>query len=194
MSGDVVPSKRAVRISDAEREAVIARLSAAVAEGRLTLPEFEERVDGVLRARTDGDVEPFVADLPATAPAVAPDEVVELTSFAGEIKRSGRWAVPRRLVVRSKAGSVKLDLRHAVISHRVVDINLATQAGSTTIVLPAGATANIDGVNTSAGTATAKVPSTPEPGSTAPHIVVTGSTAAGTLVVRYERRFWRWRW
>ncbi|WP_422770191.1 DUF1707 SHOCT-like domain-containing protein [Plantactinospora sp. WMMC1484] len=194
MSGDVVPPRREVRISDAERETVIARLSAAVAEGRLTLPEFEERVDGVLRARTDGEVEPFVADLPAVAPAVAPDEVVELSSHAGQIKRSGRWAVPRRLVVRSKAGMVKLDLRHAVIVHRVVEIDLATQAGSTTIVLPAGATANIDGVNTSAGTATTKVPSTPEPGSTAPHIVVRGSTAAGSLVVRYERRFWRWSW
>ncbi|WP_159104487.1 DUF1707 domain-containing protein [Plantactinospora sp. BB1] len=194
MSGELVPPRREVRLSDAEREAVVSRLSAAVAEGRLTLPEFEERVDAVLRARTDTEVQPYVADLPDVAPAVAPDEVVELNSFAGEIKRSGRWAVPRKLVVRSKAGTVKLDLRHAVISHRVVDVNLATQAGSTTIVLPAGATANIDGVNTSAGTATAKVPSTPEPGSTAPHLVVTGSTAAGTLVVRYERRFWRWRW
>ncbi|GAA3735552.1 DUF1707 domain-containing protein [Plantactinospora mayteni] len=190
----MVPSKREVRISDAEREAVVARLSAAVSEGRLTLPEFEERVDGVLRARTDGEVQPFVADLPAVAPAVAPDEVVELSSHAGQIKRSGRWAVPRRLVIRSMAGTVKLDLRHAVISHRVVEIDLATQAGSTTIVLPVGATANIDGINTSAGTARAKVPSTPEPGSTAPHVVVTGSTAAGSLVVRYERRFWRWRW
>jgi hypothetical protein len=182
-------------MSDAERESVIARLNDAVVEGRLTLPEFEERVDGVLRARTHSDVEPLLADLPAaTAPAGAPSDVVELRSHAGNLQRAGRWTVPRRLVVRSKAGSVKLDLRHAEISHRVVEIELATQAGSTAIVLPPGATANIDGVSTSAGTATIKVPSTPEPGSTAPHIIITGSCAAGTLMVRYERRFWRWRW
>ncbi|MFC6021470.1 DUF1707 domain-containing protein [Plantactinospora solaniradicis] len=194
MSGDVVPSRREVRMSDADRESVIARLNTAVAEGRLTLSEFEERVDGVLYARTYGDVEPFVADLPAATPAAAPSDVVELTSHAGHIQRAGRWAVPRRLVVRSKAGVVKLDLRHAVISHPVVEIQLSTQAGSTTIVLPPGATANIDGVTTTAGTAETRVPSAPEPGSTFPHVVITGSTAAGTLLVRYERRFWRWRW
>jgi hypothetical protein len=175
-------------MSDSDRESVIARLNAAVADGRLTLVEFEDRVDGVLNARTFGEVEPFVADL-ADVPTV--DDVVELRSHASSIKRSGRWPVPRRLVVRSKAGSVKLDLRHAVIGHRVISIDLATQAGSTTIVLPPGASANIDAVVTSAGSAKSKVPSVPDP---TLHVVVTGSAAAGSLVVRYERRFWRWRW
>jgi hypothetical protein len=180
-------------MSDADRESAFGQLSAAVAEGRLTLSEFEERVDGVLRAHTYGDLAPFFADLPA-APVVSPGEVVELRSHAGHIRRTGRWAVPRRLVVRCKAGLVTLDLRHAVISHRLVEIELATQGGSTTIVLPSGATASIDRVTMSAGMATSRVPSMPEPGSTASHIVVTGSAAAGTLLVRYERRFWRWRW
>jgi Domain of unknown function (DUF1707) len=175
-------------MSDAEREGVIARLNAAVGDGRLSLPEFEERIDGVLQARTFGEVEPFVADLPATPVA---DDVVEMESHAGSIKRSGRWLVPRRLVVRAKAGSVKLDLRHAVINHRVIDIELTTQAGSTTIVLPPGGSANIDRVITTAGTAKNKASSMPEGG---PHVVVTGSAAAGSVVVRYERRFWRWRW
>ncbi|MDG4828757.1 DUF1707 domain-containing protein [Solwaraspora sp. WMMD1047] len=194
MNGDLVPSRRNLRMSDADREQVLARLSSAVAEGRLTLPEFEERTDGVLRARTYGEVEPYVADLPPADVAAATEDVVELRSSAGTLARSGRWAVPARLVVRSRAGSVKLDFRHAVISHRVVEIELAAQAGSTTIVLPPGATANIDRVTTTAGTATTKVPSMPEPGSTAPHFVITGSTSAGTLLVRYEYRFWRWRW
>lgn len=180
-------------MSDTDREGVIARLNAAVAEGRLTLSEFEERVDGVLKARTFGEVEPFVADLP-DVPAVAASDVVELRSHAGSIKRKGRWSVPRKLVVQSKAGSVKLDLRHAAIPHRVVEIELATQAGSTVIVLPPGSTANIDRVNSTAGQAKLKVPAMPEPGATAPHLIVSGSTFAGSLTVRYERRFWRWRW
>ena len=175
-------------MSDSDRESVIARLNAAAADGRLTLVEFEERVDGVLKARTFGEVEPFVADL-AVEPAA--DDVVELRSHAATLKRSGRWSVPRRLVVQSKAGSVKLDLRHAVINHRVVDIVLSAQAGSTTIVLPPGATANIDGVVTTAGSAKSTVPSIPDAGL---HVVVTGSAAAGNLKVRYERRFLRWRW
>jgi hypothetical protein len=180
-------------MSDADREGVFARLNAAAAEGRLTLAEFEERVDGVLQARTYGEVEPFLADLPA-ATAVPPAEVVVLNSNAGQLKRKGRWAVPRKLMVRSRAGQVTLDLRHAVFGHRVVEINLNTEAGSTTIVLPPAATADIDGVATHAGTARSKVPSAPESGSTAPHVIVTGSTAAGMLLVRYERRLWRWTW
>lgn len=181
-------------MSDADREIVFARLNAAAAEGRLTLAEFEERVDGVLRARTYGEVEPLLADLPATTAAPPASDVVELRNQAGQLRRKGRWAVPRRLVVRSRAGQVRLDLRHAVFSHRVVQIHLDTQAGSTTIVLPPGATADIDRVSTQSGTARLKVPSAPEPGSTAPHVVVTGSTVAGSLVVRYERRLGRWTW
>jgi hypothetical protein len=90
------------------------------------LTEFEERVDGVLRSRTYGDVEPFVVDLPTAAAAVAADDVVELRGHGGHIKRNGRWVVPWRLVVRCKGGLVGLDLRHAVINHRVVEIELAT--------------------------------------------------------------------
>ncbi|WFE26685.1 DUF1707 domain-containing protein [Solwaraspora sp. WMMD791] len=194
MSGEVVPSRRELRMSDADREAVVARLNAAVAEGRLTLAEFSDRVDAVLQARTFGEVEPVVADLPAVDPVVAAADVVELRSQAGQLRRTGRWSVPRRLVVRAKAGSVLLDMRHAVFSHQVVEIELSTQAGSATIVLPPGATANVDGVTTSAGSARVKVPAVPEPGTAAPHLVITGSTVAGSLTVRYEYRFWRWRW
>jgi hypothetical protein len=177
-----------MRMSDSDRESVIARLNSAVADGRLTLVEFEDRIDGVLKARTFGEVEPLVADL---AEATAVDDVVELRSHASSIKRSGRWPVPRRLVVESAAGSVKLDLRHAVVGHHVINIELATRAGSTTIVLPPGASANIDGVVASAGTAKSKVPSVPD---AKLHVVVTGSAVAGSVVVRYERRFWRWTW
>ena len=147
MNGDAVPSRRDMRMSDADREQVLARLSAAVAEGRLTLTEFEDRVDGVLRTRAYGEVEPFVADLPDAAAPVAAEvaaddvvaaEVVELRGHGGHIRRNGYWLVPRRLVVRCKGGLLKLDLRHAAINHRVVEIELAAQGGSTTIVLPAG--------------------------------------------------------
>lgn len=193
--GDSVPARpQQLRMSDSDREGVLARLSAALGEGRLTLAEFEERVDGVLRARTFGEVQPLVADLPGGTPALAKREVVELRANAGSITRKGRWIVPTRLVVRSRAGSVKLDMRQAVIGDPVVEIELAVQAGSTTIVLPPGATADIDDVTATAGSAKSKVSPSPEPGSSAPHLLVRGSVSAGSLLVRYERRFLRWRW
>ena len=181
-------------MSDSDREGVLARLSAALAEGRLTLTEFEERVDGVLHARTFGEVQPFVADLPGAATALAKRDVIELRSGASSITRKGHWIVPKRLVVQSQAGSVKLDMRQAVIDDAVVEIDLDLLAGSAKIILPPGATADIDDVTLSAGSAKSKVPPAPEPGSTAPHFVVRGTATAGSLLVRYERRFLRWRW
>lgn len=52
------------RISDAEREAAMAALGRAFAEGRLALDEYDERVRGVAEARTRGDIEPLFRDLP----------------------------------------------------------------------------------------------------------------------------------
>ncbi|MEV4537559.1 DUF1707 domain-containing protein [Asanoa sp. NPDC049518] len=189
--------QRDIRMSDADREGVLARLNTAVSEGRLTMAEFEERVDGALKARTYREIEPFVVDLPggAPVPAVAGAEtVVELRSHAGQIRRVGRWAVPRKLVVRSMAGMVKLDFREAVLSQRVVEIELATQAGNTVIVLPPGGTADLDRLTTTAGTVFCRVPSFPEPTSTAPHLVISGSAAAGSVIVRHPFRLGRWSW
>ncbi|MGH3679541.1 MAG: DUF1707 SHOCT-like domain-containing protein [Natronosporangium sp.] len=187
-----LPERPEVRISDADRERAVQRLNDALAEGRLTMPEFEQRVDGVLRARTGSEVQPHLADLPGTP---AGPEHGELRATASDLKRTGRWLVPRRLTVHSKAGSVKLDLTDAVVSHPVVEVVLDVFAGSTKLILPRGASAYIDQVELVASTAKVRrsVPTSPEPVGT-PHVVVTGKQHAGSLVVRHQRRFLRWRW
>jgi Flp pilus assembly protein TadB len=53
-----------LRASDADRDAVIDRLREALGEGRLESDELEQRVDGALRARTYGQLEELLADLP----------------------------------------------------------------------------------------------------------------------------------
>jgi DUF1707 SHOCT-like domain len=59
-------ARRAVlRASDAEREEVAERLRGATAEGRLLAEELEERLAAALRARTQGELDVLVADLPA---------------------------------------------------------------------------------------------------------------------------------
>ncbi len=196
MTGDLVPPNRDLRLSDADRDRVVGWLNTALGEGRLTLPEFEERVDAVLRAKTYGEVEPYLADLPiAVAPARPPQrEVVELRSVASSIRRRGRWPVPRRLIVSSKAGSVKLDFAEAIIEHPVVEVHLDVVAGSTELVLPPGATADIDDVQMYAGSAKSKVPTSYDTPGAGVRFVVSGSNKAGSLKVRYRRRFWRWSW
>jgi hypothetical protein len=60
-----------LRASDADRDAVVDRLREATAEGRLEPDEFEQRVHGVLRARTYGDLAELVADLPGDGRVLA---------------------------------------------------------------------------------------------------------------------------
>jgi hypothetical protein len=60
-----------IRISDADRERVAARLREHFAQGRLSSDELDERISAALTAKTIGDLRPIMADLPDPAP-VAP--------------------------------------------------------------------------------------------------------------------------
>lgn len=179
-------------MSDADRERVADRLRSAVGEGRLTLDEFEQRLSGVLAARTFGEVEPFVADLPGGPVSVSPPDYGHLRTTAAGLKRRGRWVVPRRLLVTARAGSVTLDFTDAVVAHRIVDVELDVSAGSTTLVLPPGASVDIEGVELVAGSSAVRGVSSCQ--GQGPHFLVCGKQRAGRLVVRPQRRFLCWRW
>jgi hypothetical protein len=56
-----LPSMRA---ADADRERVLEVVRQALAEGRLSTPEFYERLDGIYRAKTYAELDQFAADLP----------------------------------------------------------------------------------------------------------------------------------
>ena len=60
-----VARRATLRASDSDREAVAERLRAAAAEGRIVAEELEERLATALRARTYGELDVLVADLPA---------------------------------------------------------------------------------------------------------------------------------
>jgi hypothetical protein len=70
-----------LRLSDADRDQAVARLSEHYAVGRLDKDEFDERSDAIWTARTQGDLAPIFADL---APAHPPRPA----------SRPGRFAVP----------------------------------------------------------------------------------------------------
>jgi hypothetical protein len=69
---DGLVARRAVRVSDAERETVVDELRLHYSAGRLDMPEFEERTRSALAARTRGDLHPLLDDLPDLAPAPTP--------------------------------------------------------------------------------------------------------------------------
>jgi hypothetical protein len=58
-----------LRASDADREHIAERLRKAASEGRLLAEELEQRLGAALRARTYGELDALVADLPDRAPA-----------------------------------------------------------------------------------------------------------------------------
>jgi hypothetical protein len=57
------PAATAIRASDADRDQVTARLQRHYAEGRLTLPELEERAAAAYAARTREQLRALTADL-----------------------------------------------------------------------------------------------------------------------------------
>jgi len=54
-----------LRASDAEREQIAERLRQAATEGRLLADELEERLGAALSAKTYGELDAVVSDLPA---------------------------------------------------------------------------------------------------------------------------------
>jgi hypothetical protein len=57
-------SRGSLRASDEDRERIIERLHRAATEGRLVAEELEQRVSLALKARTYGELNATVADLP----------------------------------------------------------------------------------------------------------------------------------
>lgn len=63
----MMPARDHLRVSDADRDAVAAALRDHYADGRLTLEEFQDRLDRALGARTVADLAPLTRDLPRLA-------------------------------------------------------------------------------------------------------------------------------
>jgi hypothetical protein len=61
-----------MRAADADRQAVADKLKVALDEGRLDLHEYDERLQQAYAAKTYGDLEALLTDLPV--PAVLPPE------------------------------------------------------------------------------------------------------------------------
>ncbi|HET7682837.1 MAG TPA: DUF1707 domain-containing protein [Marmoricola sp.] len=78
-----------LRLSDAEREAALARLGEHYAAGRLDKEEYDERSDAVWSARTRADLRPVFVDL-EVAPSPRP--------AAGVVRRGRRAGLPGPLI------------------------------------------------------------------------------------------------
>lgn len=177
---------RELRVSDAEREHVIALLQKAIGQGLLSLDEFTVRTDTALAARTRGELNVVLIDLPGMvqkeAVTHAPKPRLEIRNTMSKLRRTGNWAVPRELIVRNKMGAVELDFTDARIDHPVVDIEFDVTAGSVKLLIPQHATVDTDEVEVAAGKLDTKLTPATQPGR--PHFVLRGAVRAGTVTIK----------
>ncbi|MGV9233001.1 DUF1707 SHOCT-like domain-containing protein [Streptomyces nigra] len=162
-----------LRASDRDRERVAEVLRDALAEGRLDMEEFEERLDATYRARTYGELEPLTRDLPAgTAPGPRVDMVKRPATvdepWPGRIvggddspswavavlsgfQRKGRWTAPKRLNCVAFWGGGEIDLRDADFADREIRINCVAVMGGVQVIVPPGVEVVVRGVGVMGG-------------------------------------------
>jgi len=147
----------ATRVSDSERDAVLQRVQAAFAEGRLDDTEFDERMRAALTARTQADLDVLLADLPAAqappgAPAVAGRGPGRFAiALKSSVRRAGRWRVPERYTTVVYKGGGWLDLRAAELSGPVTTFVAVAYKSRVTILAPPGVRVEMTGFGVTQG-------------------------------------------
>jgi hypothetical protein len=86
-----------LRIGDAEREAVATELREHYAQGRLTLEEFNQRLEAVFKSSTQRDLNLVISDLPHASPPSAPLPVSAANDYGrAHAGQDGAWGSGRR--------------------------------------------------------------------------------------------------
>ncbi|WP_124271880.1 DUF1707 domain-containing protein [Streptomyces sp. ADI96-02] len=198
-----------MRASDAERERIAEVLRDAVAEGRLEMDEFEQRLDAAYRARTHGELEPLVRDLPASGSAVAPvgpsrpaaprgsasnwpDRIggpatsKGAFAFWGGFNRKGRWTVGRTFTAFAMWGGGEIDLREADFEDRETVIRCFTIMGGLHVTVPPELNVEVRGVGIMGGFGEGSNGEA-DPAPDAPRVRVTGFALMGGVGVERKR-------
>lgn len=181
----------AVRVGDAEREAVAQRLQQAFAERRLDDDEFDERMRAALTARTSADLDKLTADLPAPASSGVPTARPATTAAPGgwvvayknPVRRAGRWTVPEHLTTVIYKGSGHLDLRAAELTAPVTSMTVIAYKSRVDILVPPGVRVEMNGFGVSKGWSEHEDSEIALPQS-APTIRVRGVAYKGTIETR----------
>ncbi|MFD4175349.1 MULTISPECIES: DUF1707 SHOCT-like domain-containing protein [Streptomyces] len=187
-----------IRASDADRDRIADILREAMAEGRLTADEHAERIDLVYRAKTVGELQPMVRDLPASSgPTVRPDSqpyvygpespdgpADNLVAVFSSATRKGRWRVGGRTNAFALFGSVEIDLTEALFGQRFTVINATSIFGSVDIRVPENISLRGNGTGVF-GTFEVRTLESAE--AEAPVVVVNGYSVFGTVEARPKR-------
>jgi hypothetical protein len=146
---DGVMSVPEQRVGDRERRAVDACLQAALADGVLTLTEYDERAGQCWAARTRSDLDVLVHDLPGAAPAAlpartAPSEPARVTAVLSDSELSPPLAPGQPVTAAAVLGSATVELRRADLP-RHVDVRVTAVLGDVKVRVPPGSTVHLSG-------------------------------------------------
>jgi hypothetical protein len=213
VTGSIDPKD--LRVSDAERTHVLALLEKATGQGMIDLGEYSARSHAVINARTRGELNAVLVDLPGLqlggrtldeanravqapplpspgysgAPGAArggADDVLEIIGFGSRVFR-GTWVVPSRIVVGGTASSTKLDFTEARLTSRTVTVEFRSNfAGSVDLIVPVGTAVRLDGLDMRGGAVNNKV----LPGRGAPplELILVGTKRFGSVTIRTPRQ------
>lgn len=194
------PKHLELRASDEDRERIAKILHDALAQGRLSIHELDERLQSVYGAKTLGDLVPLTADLPVTGAANAPVTVgsaAPATRIGGTpgptvsvgvmsgFQHEGDWVVPRYHTALAIMGGGKLDLTQARFAEQTATFQVVAIMGGIEIVVPDDVTVRVNGFGLMGGFDN-KAKGDGAPGG--PVLVVNGFALMGGVTVRRPRR------
>ncbi|WP_211718631.1 DUF1707 domain-containing protein [Nocardiopsis sp. MG754419] len=180
-----------MRASNSDRERVGAVLRAAVADGRLDMEEFEERMVRAEEARTLGELPAITSDLlPAEEQPIRLDPQPMIGVFARE-SRKGRWVALGGEYAVAVAGRVEVDLREALLVHGHTRMTVTAVLGRIDVRVPDGVEVRVRGWSFLGRRSTSTRPS---PLSDPPVLEIDGFSLLGIVRVHAPRRRWRLPW
>ncbi len=153
---DDLPEDAHIRASDDERARVVDQLNGACGDGRLTLAEFDERLEKAMKAVTRGDLAAITNDLPGDERSNPLGPLTQDASVAGRdrqlsfhvvggLRARGRWRIPRELVHISILGRTRLDLSEAELTAPTVTLTLFSVVGGVRVRVPESLALEVEG-------------------------------------------------
>jgi hypothetical protein len=154
------PQHLELRASDADRERIAKILHDAMAEGRLTIDELDERLQRTYAAKTLGDLVPMTVDLPVAAMSALPiptEHAVPSARIGGTpgsatsiammsgFQRVGAWVVPRYYTAMAFMGGGQLDLTQARFAEQECTIQVFAFMGGVEVIVPEDVTVRVTG-------------------------------------------------
>lgn len=179
-----------MRAGDTDRIQVAQLLTDAVAQGRLEMNEYEDRLKKAYAAQTLDELDRLSSDLPGiatTAPTISPGQPAPSTlllAIMSGFERRGRWNVPKRLTSVALFGGGVIDFRYADFTAADVEIHSYSIFGGQTILLPPELNVVVEGVGVMGSFD--HLGDEGSPG--APHVTIRGFSLWGSVGIKRKKR------